>query len=62
MSGEHKSYGYEGGYEDWTADKVVKNMRIMQDGKPVANVEETEDIGEARDDESYTGEDENREE
>lgn len=39
MSGEHKSYGYEGGYEDWTADKVVKNMRIMQDGRQVADVE-----------------------
>lgn len=47
MTGEHKSYGYEGGYEDWTADKVVKNMRIMQNGKQVADVEETEDIGES---------------
>lgn len=40
-----KSYGYEGGYEDWTADKVFKNMRIMQNGKQVAHVEETEDTG-----------------
>lgn len=24
MTGEHKTYGYEGGYEDWTADKVYK--------------------------------------
>lgn len=46
MNGEHKSYGYEGGYEDWTADKVYKNMRIMQDGKQVANVQEIADVGE----------------
>lgn len=45
MEGKHKSYGYEGGYEDWTADKVYKNMRIMQDGKQIANVQETEDVG-----------------
>lgn len=45
MAGEHKSYGYEGGYEDWTADKVVKNMRIMQNGRQVADVEETTDLG-----------------
>lgn len=62
MGENHKSYGYEGGYEDWTADKVVKNMRIMQSGKPVADVEETEDIGEASGDEGYTDEDINREE
>lgn len=47
MTGEHKSYGCEGGYEDWTADKVYKNMRIMQNGKQVADVQETEDIGKA---------------
>lgn len=45
MEGKHKSYGYEGGYEDWTADKVYKNMRIMRDGKQIANVQETEDVG-----------------
>lgn len=45
MEGKHKSYGYEGSYEDWTADKVFKNMRIMQDGKQVADVQETEDVG-----------------
>lgn len=61
MEGKHKSYGYEGGYEDWTADKVYKNMRIMQDGKQVANVEETEDVGLNRGGEGYTGEDENKE-
>lgn len=44
MTGEHKSYGYEGGYEDWSADKVYKNMRIMQDDKQVANIEEKETI------------------
>lgn len=54
MEGEHKSYGYEGGYEDWTADKVVKNMRIMQDGKQVADVEETESFGKDEGINSYT--------
>lgn len=47
MVGKDKSYGHECGYEDWTADKVFKNMRIMQDGKQVADVQETEDIGES---------------
>lgn len=51
MSGEHKSYGYEGSYEDWTADKVVKNMRIMQDGRQVADVQETEEVGKVEGDE-----------
>lgn len=50
MTGEHKSYGYEGGYEDWTADKVYKNMRIMRDSKQVADVQETEDISESEGD------------
>lgn len=42
-----KRYGYEGGYVDWTADKVFKNMRVMQDGKQVTDVEETVDTGDA---------------
>lgn len=45
MEGKHKSYGYEGGYEDWTAEKVVGNMRIMQEGRKSTDVEETEEIG-----------------
>lgn len=53
MEDEHKSYGYEGGYEDWTADKVVKNMRIMQDGKQVADVQETEEVGKVEGDEEW---------
>lgn len=44
MSEEHKSYGYEGGFENWTADKVVENMRIMQDGKPA----DVEDVGKSQ--------------
>lgn len=53
MTGEHKSYGYEGGYEDWSSDKVYKNMRIMQDGKQVADVEETVDLGEVEGEDDY---------
>lgn len=45
MIGEHKNYGFEGGYEDWTADRVFKNMRVMKDGKEIADVQETEDNG-----------------
>lgn len=56
MIGEHKSYGYEGGYEDWTANKVYKNMRIMQDGKQVANAEGTVEVGEVEGENNY-GED-----
>lgn len=48
MSGEHKSYGYEGGYEDWSADKVIKNTRIKQDNRQAADVEETEYSGKIR--------------
>lgn len=53
MEGKHKSYGYEGGYEDWTADKVVKNMRIMQEGRQVADVQETEEVGKAEGEEGW---------
>lgn len=53
MEGKHKSYGYEGGYEDWTADKVYKNMRIMQDGKQVADAQETEEVGKVEGDEEW---------
>lgn len=62
MEGTYKSYGYEGGYEDWTVDKIVMNMRIMPDDKQVADVEESEDVGTSRGEESYTREDTNREE
>lgn len=41
MTGEHKSYGYEGGFEDLTADKVYTNMRIMQDSTKENNETET---------------------
>lgn len=51
MTGKNKSYGYEGGYEDWTADKVYKNMRIIHNGKQATDVKETEDI------ENFKGED-----
>lgn len=54
MNGEHKSYGYEGGYEDWSADKVIKNMRIkQQDGRQTANAEETEYSGKIRGEEEW---------
>lgn len=49
MEEKHKSYGYEGGYEDWTADKVFKNMKISVGGTEVADAEETEDIGDTND-------------
>lgn len=53
MEGKHKSYGYEGGYDDWTADKVYNNMRIMQTGKQVADAQETEEVGKAEGDEEW---------
>lgn len=31
MTSEHKSYGYEGGYEDWTSEKVFSNMRLSRE-------------------------------
>lgn len=34
MDGEKKSYGYEGGYEDWTPEKVFSNMRIGKQSEP----------------------------
>lgn len=49
MSEEHKSYGYE----DWSADKVIKNMRIMQDGRQAADIEETEYRGKIRGEEEW---------
>lgn len=31
MTGEHKSYGFEGGFEDWNAGKVFSNMRLNRE-------------------------------
>lgn len=31
MTGEHKSYGFEGGYEDWNSGKVFSNMRLNRE-------------------------------
>lgn len=33
MTGEDLCYGYEGGFEGLTAEKVISNMRIMQENK-----------------------------
>lgn len=62
---KHKSYGYEGGFEDWNAEKVLSNMRIRkneeevaeaevaEDVNEVAEAEETEDVSETADDARY---------
>lgn len=62
MKEKHKSYGYEGGYDDWSADKVYKNMRLMEGDKQGGNVEETEDAERSESTRGYEGRAENREE
>lgn len=46
MTGEHKSYGFEGGYNDWTSAKVFSNMRLNhEDSSDEADVpNEPEDV------------------
>lgn len=43
MTGEDLCYGFEGGYEDWSAERVVRNMRVMQDGKKTGAVEHVDE-------------------